>query len=92
MKIDFSKPVEIRDGREVRIYATESTAVVGAPIVGEYYTATSDGGCWTLARWGEDGRRHLVSGVGDSHSSDLINVPEEHTQHLPPQLGPGVSN
>lgn len=70
MAIDFTKPVQTRDGRAVRIYATDGG--------GEYpvHMATRDSdGMWYPGSRTEDGRVHRN---GDS-PLDLINVPETRT-------------
>lgn len=71
--IDWDKPVQTRDGREVRIYTRQGRHET-ATVVGEI---CSGGLCPPiLTRWCADG--------SDDHSSrpnenDLVNVPQKHT-------------
>ncbi len=77
--IDFSKPVQLRDGGEVRIYTTISKTQPVAPIVGELKTESGTGDCWTLAKWRLSGKRYSPAGEAlFSWHTDLVNVPEEH--------------
>ncbi len=71
MSIDFDKPVQTRDGREVRIYTTEGKTK-NYPVIGEL---RSDG-CWHIRTWTSGGRAAV--GLKDE-GGDLINVPEKHT-------------
>lgn len=64
MAIDWTKPVQTRDGRKVTIYTT--TAPTEYPVHG-YIEGWDDPSCWT------SGGLYL----GDEESDqDLINVPE----------------
>ena len=78
MKIDFDKPVQTRDGREVRIYTTEGKTK-HYPVIGEL---CSDGN-WHVRTWtsgGTDIRWSSSTVVGlKDEGGDLINVPEKHT-------------
>jgi hypothetical protein len=72
--IDKSKTYRTRDGREVRIYATDGGA--GSPIMGAvFYTTPNGQSWWESARWTEDGRY-------DYHrretKTDLIEVRPRH--------------
>ena len=72
MSIDWDKPVQTRDGREVRIYTTEGQHKA-QPVVGEI----GDGiNCPPiLSRWYASGRDDLAGPT----DSDLVNVPQQHT-------------
>ena len=63
--LDLTKPVQTRDGREVRIYATDGRKPH------TLHGAMNEDGEWVLASWFPDGI--WCSGGGDSR--DLINVP-----------------
>jgi hypothetical protein len=65
MTIDWSKPVQTRDGRKVRILCTDGPDTK-YPVVG--FAAES-----TLHQWAIDGR-FLMHGEESRH--DLINAPE----------------
>lgn len=67
--IDWNKPVQTRDGREVRIWTRHAQADTRCPIRGEYRSANDVG--WIEARWNEAGIHSLIKGV------DLVNVPEK---------------
>ncbi len=72
MAIDFSKPVQTRDGRKVRILCVDrksSQSIVGL------ITSPVDG-AEELHSWHEDGRRVHGAGWSGSNEADLINVPE----------------
>lgn len=63
-KIDKNKQYKTRDGREVRIYATD--------VAGIYHVhgATKNESGWYLAQWYSDGRRSRFN----ESPSDLIEV------------------
>lgn len=68
--IDKSKQYKTRDGREVRIYATDGgsyTPVMGATS----YTSKEGKTWWESARWTEDG---AYDAYGRETNSDLIEV------------------
>jgi hypothetical protein len=68
--IDWDKPVQTRDGRQVRIYARD-----GQPGQ-EIHGATKDGGYWVPRSWNSQGIFDCGDGgVWDCH--DLVNVPEK---------------
>ena len=75
MKIDWNKPIQTRNGHEVRIYTTEGQWPT-YPVIGE---RQSDSRNWILERWTLNG----LLNPGDSEcESDIINVPEKHTLWL----------
>jgi hypothetical protein len=66
MLFDPSKPARTRDGREVRIYATDGLypyVIHGA--------VKEDGSSWKLRRWLQDGRWSDL----EDYSEDLVNIP-----------------
>jgi len=70
MSIDWDKPVQTRDGLEVRIYTTKGQDEE-LPVVGDYFDSS---GFWMLDRWKFDGTSRLRPG------HDLVNVvPKQHT-------------
>lgn len=69
--IDFSKPVQTRDGRKVRIYVTDGP-YAEYPVVGE--TIDHDGMRWSCT-WTLAGTFDEES--PDKNCLDLVNVPEE---------------
>lgn len=68
MSIDFTKPVQTRDGRKVRILCTDS-AVNGWPVVGIVESSSSM--LAMVYQWRLDG----TCDFGRHSHTDLINVP-----------------
>ncbi|CAB5220125.1 hypothetical protein UFOVP231_64 [uncultured Caudovirales phage] len=66
--IDKNKVYKTRDGREVRIYATDGG--VGASIHGAIKTKAG----WSTTAWGEHGNYWC----GEDHDNDLIEVQPRH--------------
>ena len=64
--LDFTKPIQTRDGREVRIHATDGGGAW--PVHGAIYSKTSG---WQQACWRLDGR----TTVDFDFPSDLVSVP-----------------
>ena len=72
--IDINKKYRTRDGREVRIYATDGGA--GSPVMGAvFYTTPNGQWWWESARWTEDGRYDYH---GRQTNTDLIEVRPRH--------------
>ena len=72
--IDKSKQYRTRDGREVRIYATDGGA--GSPVMGAvFYTTPNGQWWWESARWTDDGRYDVH---GRQTETDLIEVRPRH--------------
>ena len=71
--IDWDKPLQTRDGRDVRIYTTEG-ADTSRPVVGE---VKSEHGIWVVARWRIIGRSFMGQDPVDS-PGDLVNVPQQN--------------
>lgn len=72
--IDINKKYRTRDGREVRIYATDGGA--GSPVMGAvFYTTPNGQSWWESARWTEDGRYDYH---GRQTNTDLIEVCPRH--------------
>ena len=72
--IDSNKKYRTRDGREVRIYATDGGA--GSPVMGAvFYTTPNGQSWWESARWTEDGRYDYH---GRQTNTDLIEVRPRH--------------
>ena len=67
--IDINKTYRTRDGREVRIYATDGEGAF--PIQG----AILFGKGWRMRQWMKDGSAHINTGDSDS---DLIEVRPRH--------------
>ena len=67
--IDFSKPVQTRDGRKVRILCTDMKGDMGDTVVG----IIAEGDSEEVLTWKTDG---VYNRAGDETSCDLINVPE----------------
>lgn len=65
--IDWTKPLQTRDGREVRIYARDGHG--GWPIHG---AVKANDGKWLISSWTQRGSQH---GIGVSAPYDLVNVP-----------------
>ena len=66
--LDLTKPLQTRDGREVRIYATDGSgdrSIHGA--------IREDGRGWFTATWRDDGKYAPRSGAG----RDLVNAPQK---------------
>jgi len=66
--LDLSKPVQTRDGHEVRIYETNAPGVY--PIQGAIVTSDEE---WKITEWGKYGEYYEY---GKSHDLDLVNVPK----------------
>ena len=72
--IDINKKYRTRDGRAVRIYATDGGA--GSPVMGAvFYTTPNGQSWWESARWTEDGRYDYH---GRQTNTDLIEVRPRH--------------
>lgn len=71
-KIDFTKPVRTRDGREVRIFTTEAQ-IKGRPVIGEMYYIN---GSRILATWDKDGLFKSETICRD-RDLDLVNYEPE---------------
>ena len=72
--IDINKQYRTRDGRAVRIYATDGGA--GSPVMGAvFYTTPNGQWWWESARWTEDGRYDFF---GRETENDLIEVRPRH--------------
>lgn len=69
--VDLSKPVQTRNGHEVRIYTTKG-ACDEDPVVGEYLSKNQG---WITASWRIDGSR----ATNYLHATWLVNVPQQHT-------------
>lgn len=69
---DLTKPLQTRDGREVRIYATDAG--------GEYpiHGAVKEGQGWLHEGWSIRGE--LVRGL--ERCLDLVNVPQKNVRYL----------
>jgi hypothetical protein len=72
VKVDFTKPVKTREGREARVYATDGSGEF--PVHGAVKYEKG----WGLAEWKENGQHCTRVGCGD----ELVNVPEEVTEDL----------
>lgn len=70
--IDFSKPVQTKEGKEVRIYTTEGMGKY--PVVGQVKYIDGD---WLAVRWTLSGENQAMGG-----GYSLINVPEKHVRYL----------
>ena len=68
MTIDWNKPVQTRNGREVNIFTTNASGE--RPVVGE---AQEVYGGWEVFTWSDDGS-FLPGSISDL---DLVNGPEE---------------
>lgn len=77
MNIDFTKPVQTRDGRAVRILCTDRTgsnrSIVGLVV------------CWDgtdiLYEWFTDGGVTQSRATGRQYPDDLINVPQKRPHY-----------
>lgn len=69
--VDLSKPVQTRDGREVKIYTTKGAHKIYL-IVGEHLNCGDE---WEPTRWRADGTVEPNWPIERS----LINVPQQHT-------------
>ena len=67
--IDINKKYRTRDGREVRIYATDGEGAF--PIQGAIFFGKG----WRMRQWMKDGSAHINTGDSDS---DLIEVRPRH--------------
>lgn len=67
--IDFTKPVQTRDGRKVEIYSTDNGGVY--PVHGRMYSITED--AWGVGTWTETGAKF----ANERSGMDLINVKEK---------------
>jgi hypothetical protein len=75
MMIDINKKYRTRDGREVRIYATDGGSYM--PIMGAtLYTSKEGKTWWESARWKEDGS---YDPYGRETKFDLVEVDELNT-------------
>ena len=76
-KLDFSKPdqLQTRDGRQVRIYATDGGGT--KPIHGAVFY----GGEWKVRQWQEDGI-HTGDGMYTCDTCDLVRKPARVTGWL----------
>jgi len=72
MPVDLTKPMQTRDGREVRIYATDGIA----PAI--VHGAFRETGLWQVCTWLFDGH-HPCSGC---QNLDLVNVKPRITKDL----------
>jgi hypothetical protein len=70
MMIDINKQYRTRDGREVRIYATDG----GGPQ--PVHGAVSGLNFWSTASWSKNGSYKLA--YGQEHDTDLIKVRPRH--------------
>ena len=70
MMIDINKKYRTRDGREVRIYATDG----GGPQ--PVHGAISGLNFWSTANWSKNGSYTVV--YGQEHDNDLIEVRLRH--------------
>ena len=68
--IDINKKYQTRDGREVRIYATDG----GGPQ--PVHGAISGLNFWSTANWSKNGSYTVV--YGQEHDNDLIEVRPRH--------------
>lgn len=73
--IDFTKPVQTKDGREVVIHTTKGVSTQ-YPIVGEYRTWD---GRWLREAWTSSGTYGMS---GKETIMDLINVPEKRVMYV----------
>lgn len=72
--IDWTKPVQTVDGRQVNIWTTDAKCYGCYTVVGE--VKTSDG--WSRVSWTVNGKFNAIH-----HSAyDLINIPQRHTYWL----------
>ena len=71
MAIDWTKPIQTRDGREVRIWTREAKCHRDKPVRGEVLSATG----WRDFVWSADGT-YDRPGISEW---DLVNVPDEQT-------------
>lgn len=72
--IDWSKPIETRDGRAVRIWTREALCDPHWPVQGEVLNDDR----WVRQKWRADGK-YLAPEVRTS-KGDLVNVPTKHTK------------
>ena len=72
--IDINKQYRTRDGREVRIYATDGGGP--QPIHG----AISGLNFWSTANWSKNGSYTVV--YGQEHDNDLIEVRPRHKRNV----------
>lgn len=70
MKIDWTKPLQTRDGREVTVITSEARG--NYPVL--YYVDTSENICRATA-----GGLYYI---GETHRLDIINKPEKFTNWL----------
>jgi len=70
--IDFDKPLETRDGRKVRIYASDGAGIY--PIHGAIFD--DDLGGWSFESWEADGK-YWDSTEGELW--DLVNVKKKYS-------------
>ena len=72
--LDTTKPVQTRDGRKARIYATDGGGVY--PVHGALQDA---GWVWLPHVWTSAGRELPFGGLSNS---DLVNTPVKHTREF----------
>lgn len=70
--IDFTKPVQTRDGRRVQIFSHDGGTAY--PILGAVESPAAQGrpGHWNLQRWTPEGRFHADT---PQPINDLVNTP-----------------
>ena len=75
MPVDFSRPVQTRDGRKVRILCTDRKGVGAYSVIG---LVSQDNDAESLTEWRIDGTGgyHTASGV-HFKERELVNVPEK---------------
>ena len=76
LMLDLTKPVQIRDGMPVRIYATDGAG--DFPIHGAF----QENGHWFPEKWTVDGYCRITNGGVTESGNDLVNVPVKHTVWL----------
>lgn len=72
MSIDWTKPVQTRDGRKVTIYTTECRRP--KPVLGVVHWDEYD----EIYNWFTDG----THSCGIEMAIDLVNVPEKHVRYI----------
>ena len=76
-KFDPTKPVQLRDGRPARVYATDAEG--DYPIHGAYQGYD---GTWIVGAWCTNGLCALEQIMDRNERFDLVNVPEKIVQYL----------
>ena len=74
-KLDLTKPVQTRDGRKVRVLATDRKGAAYYPVLG---LLTQADGEETVESWTLVGEFYS----GDTDEADLVNVPEKIVGYL----------